>query len=683
MKAYDIARVRSLALIGQGGGGKTTLAEAILFNAGVVDRLGSIIEGTTAMDFEPEEIKRNISINSAICTLGWRGHKIHLIDTPGYSDFLAETKNCLRVVGGAVVVLPAIPEVKVQTENLWNLADKLGIPRLIFITMMDRERANFLEAVRIIDEVLNARCLPLQIPIGSEQNFQGVVDLISTKAYLYKDDKSGQFVEGEIPAELMAQAGEMRTRMMEMIAESDDALIEKYLERGGLSEEEIRAGLRAGVLACSFTPVLVGSGLKNIGISQLLDMIAALLPSPLEEKVATGRDEDAPLSALVFKTVVDPFAGKLSIFRVYSGKVMPDTQVYNPCRKSRERIGQVFQLEGKRQRPLGSAGPGDIAAVAKLKETATGDTLCDERSPIILDFIAQMQPIISFAIEPRTKADEDKMSGALARLQEEDPVIKVYRQEQTKELIISGLGQMHLEAVVEKMKRKFGVDVNLKLPKVPYKETIRSTSRAQGKYKRQTGGRGQYGDTWLEISPLPRGAGFEFIDSIVGGVIPKNYIPAVEKGVVEAMQEGVLAGYPVADIRINLYDGSYHPVDSSDMAFKIAGSIGFKKAFMDASPVLLEPIMAMEIIVPEDKLGEVIGDINSRRGRVLAVEPRGNNQVIRAHVPMAEVLRYASDLRSMTSDRGEFSMDFSHYEEVPPHLAEKIIAESKAQRGER
>lgn len=689
MKEQDIPLVRSLAVIGQGAGGKTTLCEALLYSARVIDRLGNVIEGTSTMDFEPEEIKRNISISAAISFLPWKNHKVNLIDTPGFSDFVAEAINCLRIAGAALVVIPAVPDLKVQTENLWNMANRFGLPRALVITMMDRERADFFQALKQFDDGLKGGCLPLQLPLGKEQDFRGVIDLVSMQAHVYKGDRSGGYSTETIPDELKPEAQEYRLKLVEKVAEGDDALLEKYLEEGEISDDELRQGLKAGTLARKFTPVLACSGLKNVAVQPVLDLIISLFPSPAEEppvlgkrldsneSVTRGPGQDEPFSALVFKTVADPFAGKLSLFRVYSGTASSDAQVYNSSKKAKERIGQILKLEGKRQKPVAFVGPGEIAGVAKLKETATGDTLCDEKSPVVFDFVPAITPVISFAVEPKSKADEDKVSTGLARMKEEDPVLRVGREEQTKEIIVSGLGQMHVETVVEKLKRKFGVELVLRAPKVPYRETIKGTVQVQGKYKRQSGGRGQYGDTWLELSPVPKGKGFEFVDSIAGGAIPKQYIPAVEKGILEAMEEGVLAGYPVVDVMVNLYDGSYHSVDSSDMAFKIAGSIGFKKGFLEANPVLLEPIMEMEITVPDDKLGDVIGDLNSRRGRVLGVETRGKNQRIKAHVPMAEVLRYASDLRSMTSDRGEFIMQPSHYEEVPAHLAEKIIAESK------
>ncbi|MEE8449080.1 MAG: elongation factor G [Thermodesulfobacteriota bacterium] len=686
MKEQDLASVRSVAVIGQGGAGKTTLCEAILYNAKLIDRIGSVVDGTSFMDSEPEEIKRNISISASVCSFSWKNYKFHLVDTPGYSNFISETINCLRVVGGALVVIPGVPDIKVQTENLWRVADRFNIPRLVAVTMLDRERSQFFEAVKQLEDAVQAKSLILQLPLGQEQNFSGVIDLLAMKAYINSRDG---FTVQDIPEEFRQTAEEYRVKLVERIAESDDTLLEKYLEEGEISREELVKGLRAGSLNRKFTPVVACSGSRDIGVQPLLDQVFACLPSPGEENPMVGGHPDskeevtlaaspeAPFSALVFKTVADPFAGKLSLFRVYSGVLSSDSVIYNCSLKVKERVGQVFRLEGKKQKPVPSVGPGEIGAVAKLKDTVTGNSLSLEKDLVVYPFVDPLPAVITFAIEPKSKADEDKVSGALARLKEEDPVLVLGRDEQTREFVISGLGQMHLETVVEKLKRKFGVEVNLRSPKVPYKETLKRTVNIQGKYKRQSGGRGQYGDVWLELSPQSRGGGFEFENNIVGGAIPRQYIPAVEKGIVEAMADGVFAGYPVVDIKINLYDGSYHSVDSSDMAFKIAGSMGFKKGFMEAEPVLLEPIMEMSIIVPDDKMGDIIGDLNSRRGKVLGMEPRGKNQMIKARVPMAEVLRYASDLRSMTSDRGEFSMEFSRYDEVPQHLAEQIIAESK------
>ncbi|WP_243373335.1 elongation factor G [Geotalea sp. SG265] len=690
MGKYDTAMLRNLGVVAHGGAGKTSLTEAILFNAGMIDRLGRVDDGTSTMDFEPEEVKRKITITSSLNHCEWNGHSIHIVDTPGYGNFIADTRSCMRALGGAVLILSAISGVKVQTEEVWGWADEFEVPRIAFVNKMDRERASFLRAIDDMEKVLGVKGVAVQMPMGAEENFSGVIDLIRMKAYRYQKDLSGTFSEEEIPAEFLDEAKRLREQMVETVAEAYDSLTEKYLEAGELTEDEILDGLRVGTLRYTFTPVLCGSAVMNIGVNQLLDYICACLPSPLDRGKVLGTnpksgelaerapDEKEPFSALVFKTTSDPYTGKISVFRVYSGTLNSDSTVYNPNRESMERIGQIYELEGKKQKPIKQAVAGDIVAVSKLKDTLTGDTLCDPEKPIIYEPAKPMQPVISYAILPKTKNDEDKIHGALQRLMEEDQTLEVHRDEKTRELIISGMGQVHLEVTVEKLKRKFSVDVELKTPKVPYLETFKGTVKVQGKYKKQSGGRGQYGDCWVEFSPLTRGEGFVFEDRIVGGVIPRQYIPAVEKGISEASQEGFLAGYPLVDFKASLYDGSFHTVDSSEMAFKVAGSLALKKAMETAKPVLLEPIMNMKITVPEETMGDVIGDLNSRRGKVVGVEPKANSQIIRAVVPMSEVLAYSSDLRSMTSDRGLFTTEFSHYEEVPGHLAQKIVSEAAA-----
>ncbi len=690
MAKYDTSKLRNVGIVAHGGAGKTSLTEAILFNAGMIDRLGKVDDGTSTTDFEPEEIKRKISVASALHHCEWNGCNLHIVDTPGYGDFIADTRSCLRVLGGAVVIISAISGVKVQTEEVWEWANEAEIPRIAFVNKMDRERANFFRAMGDMEKALKVRAVAVQLPLGSEENFEGVIDLIKMKAYRYESDTSGKFVEEEIPAEYLDEAMDLREKLVETVAEAYDALTEKFLESGELSEEEIIDGLRVGTLRYTFTPVFCGSALLNIGVSQLLDYMCLCLPSPLDRGRVTGTDpkskelterapdEKEPFSALVFKTTSDPYTGKITVFRVYSGVLNSDSTVYNPNRDCTERIGQIYELEGKKQKPIKQAVAGDIVAVAKLKETVSGDTLCDADKPVIYEPAMTLEPVISYAIQPKSKNDEDKIHGSLQRLMEEDPTLKLRRDEQTRELIISGMGQVHLEVTMEKLKRKFGVEVELKTPKVPYLETIRASVKVQGKYKKQSGGRGQYGDCWVEFSPLERGEGFKFEDKIVGGVIPRQYIPAVEKGIQEASLEGSLAGYPVVDFKAALYDGSFHTVDSSEMAFKIAGSMAFKKGMESAKPVILEPILKMKITVPEECMGDIIGDLNSRRGKVVGVEPKANSQIIRAVVPMSEVLAYATDLRSMTSDRGLFTSEFSHYEEVPSHLAQKVITESAA-----
>ena len=685
----EVGQLRNIGIVGQGGAGKTSLAEAIIFDAGAATRIGRVGEGTSVFDFEPEEVRRQLSLSTAFHQVPWKKHLITIVDTPGYANFLPDTLNCMQACTGIVLVMePTAGGAKVEAERVWGRAEQLKLPRVAFVTKMDRENADFDGALRDISELLQGKPIPIQIPIGSAASFRGVVDLVRMRALTGKPD--GSMAEEDIPAELTDAAKAARERLMENVAEVDDALVEQYLENGELTEEQLLTALRQGIRQCRFIPVLCGSGLQNVGLPPLLDVIVDLLPSPAELGGFTGEDPrtaepatrepviDAPFSALVFKTIVDPYAGKLSIFRVLSGQLHNDATVLNVNTDVRERVGHLLRLEGKKQESITRVIAGEIAAVSKLKDTHSGNTLADEKSPIRYPGLLDIAPAISFAIEPKSKGDEEKATLALQKLAEEDPTLRVQRDAQTKEIIISGVGQLHVEVAVERLKRKYGVEVELKAPKVPYKETIRGTAKSQGKYKKQSGGRGQYGDTWLEVQPLPRGTGFEFANQIVGGVIPRQYIPAVEKGVREAMAGGFLAGYEMVDVKVTLYDGSYHEVDSSEMAFKIAGSMGFKNAVGHAKPVLLEPIMAMEIVVPDDSMGDVIGDLNSRRGKVLGVEPKPGGQIIKAHVPMAEVLRYSPDLRSLTSGRGAFTMEFAHYEEVPPHLAEKIIKESQA-----
>lgn len=682
--------IRNLALIGHGGCGKTSLAEALLFGAGATNRLGRVDDGSSVLDYEPEEIKRKITISTGFHHYQWKKHTVYLADTPGDDNFLADTRAVLHVMDGAVLVIDAVDGVKVGTEKVWQTANKYGLPRLIFINKLDRERADFAPVLKGVKEILEAQAVAVQIPIGREANFRGVVDLVGLKAYV-APAPGGKLEPGPIPKELEGEVAQLRGDLLNFAAESDDALIEKFLEEGELTPEEIYRGLRIGTLKGSIVPVLCGAAGTNLGPALLLDAINLYLPAPEDRGQVKGQDPagkevllepdpDGPLAAQVFKTVADPYAGRLSIFRIYSGTMQSDSTVLNVTRGVSERYGQLFLLEGKGQKAVTNIGVGAIAAVAKLKETVTGDTLASEARPILLPASKPSKPMVTFAAESKSRGEEDKVFSSISKLIEEDPSLTLTRNADTKEILLSGVGAVHIEATAEKLKRKFGVEVILKTPKVPYRETIKGTTKVQGKYKRQSGGRGQYGDTWLELEALPRGAGFEFVDKIVGGAIPKQYIPSVEKGIVEAMAEGILAGFPVVDFRVKLYDGSFHEVDSSDMAFKIAGSMGFKKGVQAANPTLLEPIMKMTVTVPEENMGDIIGDLNGRRGRVLGVEAQGKLQVITAHVPMAEVLLYAPDLISKTGGRGSFDMEFAHYEEVPPHLAEKIINEARAAR---
>jgi elongation factor G len=680
-------QIRNLVLIGHGGCGKTSLAEALLFGAGATSRLGKVDDGSSVLDYEPEEIKRKITISSAFHHYQWKKHTVYLADTPGDDNFLSDTRANLHVSDAAVVVVDAVDGVKVGTEKVWLTAKQYNLPRLVFISKMDRERADFQRVLKEIRDVLEVQAVPILLPIGREADFKGVVDLISQKAYLASGGGTKQEA-GLIPDDLKDEVEALRSDLLNFAAESDDALIEKFLEEGELTPEEIYQGLRVGTLKGNFVPVLCGA--TNLGCSQLLDAINLYLPAPEDRGLVKGEhpstkaevalepDPDGPLAAQVFKTVADPYAGRLSIFRIYSGTMTADSTVLNANRAVPERFGQLFLLEGKAQKAVPSLGPGAFGAVAKLKETVTGDTLTSEAKPIVLPPIAPSRPMVTFALEPKKQGEEDKVFSAFSKLIEEDPSLALTRNAETKEILLSGVGSVHIEATAEKLKRKFGVEVNLKSPKVPYRETIKGTVKVQGKYKRQSGGRGQYGDTWLEMEPLPKGSGFEFVDKIVGGAIPRQYIPSVEKGIAEAKNTGILAGFPVVDFRVSLYDGSFHDVDSSDMAFKIAGSMGFKKGMEQANPTLLEPVMKMTVTVPEENMGDIIGDLNGRRGRVLGVEAEGRNQVITAHVPMIEVLLYAPDLISKTGGRGTYEMEFDHYEEVPPHQAEKIIAEAKA-----
>ena len=602
---------------------------------------------------------------------------------------MADARAGLRVVTAAVIVVDAVAGVQVQTEKVWKYANEYSLPRAIVINRLDRERADFHRALESLQKRLKGRLCPLQLPIGSEASFKGLVDLVTMRALLTVD---GKVKEGDIPGEIMEDAKNWREKLMEAVAETDDDLLAKYLEAGGIEEEEMLTALGKAISAGALVPVLGAAATRGIGVAPLLDLLIKEFPSPAEQGAAEGidprtkqtvsraSDSKAPLAAVVFKTIADPHVGKLSLFRVYSGTFKADSQVFNATRSSRERVGHAGWLQGKTQKQAESLGPGEIGVVAKLKETLTGDTLCDEANPVILPGIAFPEPAISFAIQPKTRGDEDKISTALHRMTEEDPTVHHHFDPETKQLLVSGMGQLHVETVVERMKRKYNVDVSVLPPRIPYKETVKGRAEVQGKYKKQTGGRGQYGDVWLRIEPLARGGGFEFVDDIFGGAVPRNFIPSVEKGVRECMKRGIYAGYPVVDLKITLYDGSYHDVDSSDMAFQIAASLGLQKGVVDAHPILLEPVMNVEVTAPSDNAGDVIGDLNGRRGRIVGMEPEGEVVSVRAQAPMAEMLTYESTLRSMTGGRGGYSMEFSHYEEVPAHLADKIVAAAKAEK---
>lgn len=685
--SFDIDKIRNVAVIGGGRAGKTTMTDAALFTAKAIPRIGRIEDGTTTTDYEPEEISRTISISSALAFCDWQGCRVNIIDTPGYINFIEDSKACLSVADGVIAVVSALTGVKAENEQVWKCADTYKLPRLVFISKMDRDNADFAGAVSSVEKSYGVSVVPLNIPIGSGPGFEGIIDIVKMKALKFKN---GNVSEEEIPEALRSQADEFRTRLIERVAESDDSLLEKYLEGEELSADEINNGLKDGVSAGKLVPVFCGSSTLNIGIAQLLDAAVKILPSPAEkaalepvrakdqktgEEVIIKVDAAGPLAVRVFKTIADPFAGKLTLFKVYSGSLKADTNVYNSTRDSKEKLGSIFYLQGKNHIAAQDIGPGGIAAVAKLKGTLTGDTLCDSSNPVIFDPIKFTEPMISYAIEPKSRGDEDKVSTGIHRLLEEDPTLKFTRDAETKDMILSGMGQVHLEVILEKLKRKFGTEVIMQAPKIAYRETIRTSADAQGKYKKQSGGKGQFGDCWIKIEPLPRGAGFEFINNVVGGAIPRSYIPAVEKGIIEAMAQGIYAGYPMVDLSASVYDGSYHSVDSSEMAFKIAGSFAIKKAVESARPVLLEPIVKVEISVPDEYLGSIMGDLNSKRGKVQGVEQSGDNQKVVALVPLSEMLTYANQLNAITSGRGIYTMSPSHYDEVPEHIAQKIIEE--------
>jgi elongation factor G len=677
-------QIRNVVLISHQGTGKTSLAEFMLFTSGAIQRLGSVADGTTTSDYDPLEVERRMGINLSLLPIQWQGMKLNIIDTPGYADFIGEARSGLRVTDGAIIVICAASGVEVGTEQMWNDATRANLPRLIFVNKMDRDNADFLSALKEIQAKLSPKCVPLQLPIGSQKDFQGIIDLVTMKAYIGADSK-----ETEVPSALQEQAKASREKLIEAAVEVDDELINKYLEGGAITNEEVFSAIRKSTIAGKLVPVFVGSALKGMGPLQILDGICFYLPSPEEKgavaakNVSTGEQQEiksnseAPLSAFVFKTTADPYVGKLSYFRVYSGVISSNSQVWNANKNSMERVGQLFTMLGKNQQTVPQVTAGDIGAVARLSLTTTGDTLCARERPVTLPGTEFPMANFGMAIQPQAKTDLDKMSTVLPRICEEDPSLQMRREADTNEFILFGVGDNHLEITREKIRRKFGVEVKLDLPKIPYKETITTSTRAEYKHKKQTGGHGQYGHVLLELEPLPRGSGFEFAQKIVGGAIPHNYIPSVDKGVNEAKQEGVLAGYPVVDVKVSLYDGSFHAVDSSDIAFKIAGAQALKKGLSQGQPVLVEPIMKLTITVPEMYTGDITSDLNTKRGRVLGMNPGNGINVIEAQAPYAELLRYALNLRSLTQGRGSFVMEFDHYEEVPAHLTQKIIADKK------
>jgi len=685
MQQNGLENIHNLVLLAHCGAGKTSLSEAILFTAGAIPRLGKVDDESTTSDYDDSEKKRKISLNLAMLPCQWKEAKINIIDSPGYPDFVGEVRAAMRVSEGAIIVICAASGVEVGSEQVWAYCDEADLPRLIFINKMDRENADFYKTVDELQSKFGAKCLPIELPIGAQSDFQGVVDLLTMKSYIGSELK-----EAEIPSSMQTQVESFREKLIEAVAEVDDKLLEKYLGGEEFSLKELNDGLRQATVSGKIMPILVGSALQNIGTSPLLDAIQSYLPLPKERDIIIAGDsgkqemikpsQDDPLAALVFKTSADPYIGKLTYFRVYNGSIESNSQVWNATRGEAEHIGQLFTLRGKVQEPVSQLRAGDIGAVAKLSLTDTGDTLCRQDKPVKIVPISFPEPIFSQAVYPKSKADLDKLGASLSRLCEEDPTLQVHRDTDTNETILSGIGETQLGVAAEKMLRKFGVSVKLATPKVPYKETITVTAKAEYKHRKQTGGHGQYGHVLLELEPLPRGSNREFANKVVGGTIPRNYIPAVEKGVNEAAQEGVLARYPVVDIKITVYDGSFHPVDSSEICFKIAGAGALRKGLSEGQPTLLEPIMDIKVNVPEDSTGDIIGDLNTKRARVLGINPEGGGNVIEAQVPLAEILRYAVDLKSITQGRARYTSKFSHYEETPPNVAQKIIAERQAEK---
>jgi elongation factor G len=676
MKSYAPDAIRNVGLFGHGGAGKTSLAEAALFATGAINRLGRVDDGTTTTDYDPDEVKRKMSVSASLAPIEWRDSKINLIDAPGYADFFGEAVQAMRVAECALLVVDAVSGIQVGTEAAWRLADGNEMARMVFVNKMERENADYGKVVEQLRAKRGTGMVPLTIPVGAESGFKGVVDLVSQRAFL--DDKGSA---SDVPAEVADDVARYREMLIESVAEIDDDLLTKYLEEGELSDEEIRTGIRRGVVERRLVPILAGSAAQVRGVHALIDALVDFAPaaSDARPRVKEGQPNSGA-AALVFKTISDPFIGRLSFLRTYFGEIHSDSHAWNPGHSKDERIGQLFAMRGKHQEPVPAVGAGDIGVVAKLAETSTGDTLTQKDHVVVLEPVRFPEPAYSAAIQPKTKTDLEKMSPSLARMTEEDPTLSVHRDSATGEMILSGLGESHLEIACERMQRKFGVNVTLSQPRVPYRETLRGSAKAEGRYVRQTGGHGQYGVCWVELEPKARGEGFEFVDKIVGGVVSHSYRPAVEKGIKEAMEEGVLAGYPMVDVRAILYDGKEHPVDSSEMAFKIAGSLAFKKAAESAGVELLEPIMEVEITVPDEFTGDVMGDLNTKRAQVHGMNPADGETTISANVPQSEMLRYATDLRALTQGRGTHSMHFSHYQEVPAHVAQQLVEKLKAER---
>jgi elongation factor G len=694
MKVYDAAAIRNVALVGHSGSGKTQLTSALLFDSGAVNRFGNVDDGTTVTDYDDEEIARKHTLSAGLAATEWNKCKINLVDTPGMGNFLSDARAALRVVEAAIVVVDAVAGVEVSTEKIWAAADELEVPRLIVLNRLDRDRSSMERALESVRAAFGRGAVAVQLPIGEEKNFKGVVDLVSMKSYTFEGDDSGRMSESGVPGALVDAANAARESLIEMVAEADDALMERFFEAGTLTQEELLEGLHRGVRAGRVYPVLCTSALRNIGIQPLLDGIVHYVPAPTEhpmrgvkpgagddvEEVEKEADPSGPVAAYVWKTIADQFAGRITLFRVVTGTLKSDSNVQNVTRESQERLGHLLLVQGKAQTHVAEVKAGDIGAVAKLKDTQTGDTLGDKNAGFVMRPLKFPEPVISYAMEPKSRGDEDKISTAMHRLMEEDPSIGYSRDPQTHELLLSGQGQLHIEVTVAKLKRRFGVEVNLKLPRIPYRETITASTEAHGRHKKQTGGHGQFGDCKIRMEPLPRGGDFAFENDIFGGAIPPQFVPAIEKGIQETRMRGYLAGYPVVDFKVTVYDGSYHDVDSNEMSFKMAGRLAFRDAMTRCRPTILEPIMQVEVVAPSDYAGDLMGDLNGRRGRISGMDTRGSSTVIKAQVPMSEMLSYEQQLTSMTGGRGGYHMEFSHYDEVPGHQQTKIIEKSKAER---
>jgi elongation factor G len=692
MKVYDSASIRNVALVGHAGCGKTQLVSALLFTSGMVNRLGRVDDGTTTTDYDEEEIARKHTLSATLAYAEWNKNKINIIDTPGFGNFFSDARAALRVADAALVVVDAVSGVEVQTEKSWAAAQDVDLPRIVVLNRLDRERASLERSLESLHQACGRAIIPIQLPIGEERDFSGVVDLVSMKAYTFAADGSGKVTEGAVPPEMTDAANTAREALIEMVAEADESLMERFFEAGTLTQDELVSGLRSATQSAKVFPLVCTSGLSNIGAQPLLDAILSYVPAPPERPfkvldaaggdATRSADEKAPYAAFVWKTVADQFAGRITMFRVYQGCLKSDSTVQNVTQGSPERIGHLVALQGKAQANVAELHAGDLGAVAKLKDTRTNDTLADKAAGVKFAPMTFPEPVLSYAIEPKSRGDEDKISTAMHRLEEEDPTIRYSRDPQTHELLLAGQGQMHIEVTVAKLKRRFGVEVLLKPPRIPYRETITARADAHGRHKKQSGGHGQFGDCKIRMEPLPRGSEFEFVDEIFGGSIPRQFIPAVEKGIQESRLRGYLAGFPVVDFRVVLYDGQYHDVDSNELSFKTAGWLAFKDGMSKAKPTLLEPIMNVEVYAPSDYAGDLMGDLNGRRGRISGMEPRGQMTVIKAQVPMAEMLTYEQHLTSVTGGRGSYHMEFSHYDEVPAHQQTKIIAAARAERGQ-